>query len=72
MNTSRQVGGSLGLALLATFATQRTADLAGSLDRVTALTEGFQRAFALGGILALVGAAAAAGLLSRQPAAQPA
>lgn len=71
VNTSRQVGGSLGLALLATFATQRSADLAGSLDRATALTEGFQRAFLLGGLLALVGAAAAAGLLSRQPAAQP-
>ncbi|MDQ3629946.1 MAG: MFS transporter [Actinomycetota bacterium] len=72
VNTSRQVGGSLGLALLATFATQRSADLAGSLDRAAALTEGFQRAFLLGGVLALVGAAAAAGLLSRWPAAQPA
>ena len=72
VNTSRQVGGSLGLALLATLATQRSADLAGTLDRAAALTEGFDRAFAFGGILALVGAAAAAGLLSRQPAVQPA
>ena len=71
VNTSRQVGGSLGLALLATFATHRSADLAGTLDPVGALTEGFQRAFVLGGILALLGAAAAAGLLARQPAAQP-
>ncbi len=70
VNTSRQVGGSLGLALLATFATQRSADLADTLDRAAALTEGFDRAFAFGGILALVGACAAAGLLSRQPAAQ--
>ncbi len=72
VNTSRQVGGSLGLALLATFATQRSADLAGTLDRAAALTEGFDRAFAFGGVLALVGAAAAASLLSRQPATQPA
>ena len=33
VNTSRQMGGSLGLALLATVATQRTADLAGEVPR---------------------------------------
>ena len=72
VNTSRQVGGSLGLALLATLATQRSADLAGSLDRAAALTQGFHRAFLVGGVFALAGAAAAALLLSRQPALQPA
>ena len=71
VNTSRQVGGSLGLALLATFATQRSADVAGTLSRAAALTEGFQRAFLVGGILAIVGAFAAAGLLSRRAAGQP-
>ncbi len=66
VNTSRQVGGSLGLALLATLATQRSADLARSVDRATALTEGFDRAFLVGGVLALVGAAAALALLERR------
>jgi EmrB/QacA subfamily drug resistance transporter len=56
VNTSRQMGGSLGLALLATVATQRTAGLAGDASRVEALTEGFQRAFAFGAGIALTGA----------------
>jgi EmrB/QacA subfamily drug resistance transporter len=68
VNTSRQVGGSLGLALLATIATQRSADLAGSVGRAAALTEGFDRAFLVGGAFALVGAVAAAVLLVRRPA----
>jgi MFS family permease len=41
------IGGSLGLALLATIATQRTAGLADDASRLEALTEGFQRAFAI-------------------------
>jgi EmrB/QacA subfamily drug resistance transporter len=56
VNTSRQMGGSLGLALLATLATQRTAGLAGDVSRLEALTEGFQRAFAFGAAFALCGA----------------
>ena len=48
VNTSRQMGGSVGLALLATVATQRTAALAGDVSHAEALTEGFHRAFALG------------------------
>ena len=48
VNTSRQMGGSLGLALLATVATQRTAALAGAVPPAEAVTEGFHRAFALG------------------------
>ena len=49
VNTSRQVGGSLGLAALATIATQRTSDLAGAggID-ASALTGGYQRAFVVG------------------------
>lgn len=66
VNTFRQVGGSLGLALLATLATQRTAELAGSVGRSTALTEGFDRAFLVGGLFALAGAAAAVALLIRR------
>jgi EmrB/QacA subfamily drug resistance transporter len=46
LNTSRQVGGSIGLAALATLATARTNDLVASdHGRSTALTEGFDRAF---------------------------
>jgi EmrB/QacA subfamily drug resistance transporter len=56
VNTFRQVGGSLGLALLATVATQRTADVANGVPGGIALTEGFQRAFAVGAGIAVVGA----------------
>jgi EmrB/QacA subfamily drug resistance transporter len=46
VNTSRQVGGGLGLAILATLATQRSSDLIGAGDQVPlALTEGFRLAY---------------------------
>jgi sugar phosphate permease len=71
VNTSRQIGGSLGLALLATLATQKTADLAGA-GRAEALTEGFARAFLYGGCFAVVGAFVTLALLVRRPVrAQP-
>ncbi len=57
VNTSRQVGGALGLAVLATVATAHTADLAGAAAPNAAdLTAGFQRAFEVGAGFALVGA----------------
>jgi predicted MFS family arabinose efflux permease len=59
VNTSRQMGGSLGLAVLATVATARTQDLAGTATQAEALTSGFDRAFALGAAFALAGALAA-------------
>jgi hypothetical protein len=73
VNTSRQVGGSLGLAILATLATQHTQDLAhGGAVTAGAVTAGFHRAFLVGGLFALVGALIAAALLvsvrPRQPA----
>ena len=83
VNTSRQVGGSLGLAALATIATQRTSDVAGAgpVD-ASALTAGFQRAFVVGAGFAYVGALIALVALVRvrhpqqaqqqQPAAAPA
>ena len=63
------MGGSLGLALLATVATQRTAALAGDVPRAEALTEGFHRAFALGAGVALIGALVSVLVLSRVRAA---
>ncbi|MCW3038157.1 MAG: transporter, partial [Solirubrobacterales bacterium] len=65
VNTFRQVGGSLGLALLATVATQRTADVAGRVPNPVALTDGFQRAFLVGAGFALVGALVSLTVLAR-------
>lgn len=61
LNTSRQVGGSVGLAVLATVATARTRSLlaGGHVGRLVALASGYQRAFALAavlGVLAFLGA----------------
>jgi len=64
VNTSRQVGGSLGLAILATLATQHTQDLAhGGAIGASALTGGFHRAFLVGALFAFAGAVTAAALL---------
>ncbi len=57
VNTSRQVGGGLGLAILITLATQRTSHQIGSGQQVAqALTDGFRLAYLIGAGLA--GAAA--------------
>jgi EmrB/QacA subfamily drug resistance transporter len=57
VNTSRQVGGGLGLAVLITLATQHTTHLIGAGDQVPeALTYGFRLSFRIGAGLA--GAAA--------------
>ncbi|HET6997685.1 MAG TPA: MFS transporter, partial [Solirubrobacterales bacterium] len=56
INTSQQVGGALGLAVLSTFATSRTDDLLESGTGLhQALTEGFQIAFLGGAAIAAVG-----------------
>jgi EmrB/QacA subfamily drug resistance transporter len=65
VNTSRQMGGSVGLALLAAVATQRTAAVAGDVSHAEALTDGFHRAFAVGAGIALAGALVSAIVLSR-------
>jgi MFS family permease len=60
VNTSLQVGGALGLAVLATLATSRTEDLVARGDSpVAALTGGFHLAFviAAGLVLAAIGVA---------------
>jgi EmrB/QacA subfamily drug resistance transporter len=68
VNTSRQVGGSLGLAVLATLAQSRTADAArAGASAGQALTSGFHRAFLVGGGFGLAGALVAATLLARLP-----
>ncbi|MGI8429228.1 MAG: MFS transporter [Solirubrobacteraceae bacterium] len=60
VNTSRQVGGGLGLALLITLATQYTTSLIGTGQAVPqALTEGFRLAYLIG-----AGLSAAAALLT--------
>ncbi len=65
VNTSRQIGGSLGLALLATIATQRTADVAGQESAAEALADGFRHAFIAGGVIGLLGIVLALALLVR-------
>ncbi len=58
LNTSRQVGGSVGLAALATVAADRTAALrTRHVEQAVALTSGFGRAFGFAALLALAGAA---------------
>ncbi len=66
VNTSQQVGGALGLAILATVANSRTNSVihAGQHDVAAALTKGFERAFLVGSGFALVGAVLAIVLIS--------
>ncbi|MHB8593561.1 MAG: MFS transporter [Acidimicrobiales bacterium] len=87
LNTSRQVGGSIALAALATVAAARTSavlhDLSHTAAHVAAaLTSGFDRTFAVGACIALGGAGAAllvpgatppvGDLVERDPATVPA
>ena len=66
INTSQQVGGALGLAILATVANSRTQGLlhAGVHNASLALTKGFDRAFLVGAGFAVAGAILAALLIS--------
>ncbi len=63
-NTSQQIGGALGLAVLATLAADKSASLHG-VDQATALVEGFQVAFMGAAILMLVGVALLAAIVRR-------
>ena len=66
INTSQQVGGALGLAILATVANSKTQSLfhSGVHNTSLALTKGFDRAFLVGAGFALAGAILAALLIS--------
>jgi EmrB/QacA subfamily drug resistance transporter len=67
INTTVQVGGALGLAVVATLASTRTdALVAGGLSAPAALTEGYRLAFFIGALL--VAAAIAAALVVLRPA----
>ncbi|HEX3873305.1 MAG TPA: MFS transporter [Solirubrobacteraceae bacterium] len=66
INASTQIGGALGLAILATVANSRTkaVTLAGQHNPLIALTKGFDRAFLVGAGFAIAGAILAALLIS--------
>jgi EmrB/QacA subfamily drug resistance transporter len=66
INTSQQVGGALGLAILATVANSRTQSLlhSGVHAANVALTKGYDRAFLVGAGFAIAGALFAAVLIS--------
>jgi len=68
VNTTAQVGGALGLAVLATLSTTRTNDLiAQGQSTASALTSGYHLAFLIGAIL--IAAAFVVGITVLQPAA---
>jgi EmrB/QacA subfamily drug resistance transporter len=68
VNTSMQVGGAIGLAVLATLSTERTQHLvAGGASQASALTSGYHLAYLIGAGLAAVAVAVAVVVL-RNPA----
>ena len=65
INTSEQVGGAVGLAILATVANSRTQGLlSAGVHPSVALTKGFDRAFLVGAGFGIAGAILAAVLIS--------
>ena len=72
VNTTQQVGGALGLAVLATLATSRTDTLRADGDGVaSALTGGYHLAFGVGAVLVGAAIVLAAIVLKPLPAAHP-
>ena len=66
VNTSRQMGGAIGIALLVTVASQRTSTLIGENHGVSdALTQGFRLAYLIAAGFCALAAVAAATLLPR-------
>jgi EmrB/QacA subfamily drug resistance transporter len=65
INTSQQVGGALGLAILSAIANSRTTSVLGDgLSQAQALTSGFRLAFVVGAVFSIVAALLAAVLIS--------
>jgi EmrB/QacA subfamily drug resistance transporter len=72
VNTSMQVGGAVGLAVLATLSTERSDNLiAGGTAQAAALNSGYHLAYLVGALLAAI-AVAIAVLVLRPPAQAPA
>jgi MFS family permease len=69
VNTTQQVGGALGLAVLATLSTTRSADLAAAGETTAqALVGGYRLAFAVGAALTFTGLVVAATVLRSRDA----
>jgi MFS family permease len=69
VNTSQQVGGALGLAILATLSSTRTDTLLADGDSTaSALTGGYHLAFAVGAGMVIAALVLAVALLRPQPA----
>jgi EmrB/QacA subfamily drug resistance transporter len=68
LNTSRLMGGALGLAVLSTIADAQTRG-EGSVSAARALTDGFDLAFAVGAVFCVLGALVAGLFLRRAPSA---
>lgn len=67
LNTTQQVGGALGLAIMSTVSSVRSADaLRHGASVSAALTHGFQGAFAISAALCAIGLLAAVALLPRR------
>ncbi|MDP9188605.1 MAG: MFS transporter, partial [Actinomycetota bacterium] len=72
VNTSLQVGGAIGLAVLATLSTTRTGNLlAGGEPTASALTSGYRVAWIIGAGLVLTAVAVAVAILRPEAAAEP-
>jgi EmrB/QacA subfamily drug resistance transporter len=73
VNTTQQVGGALGLAVLATLSTTRTDDLLARGDApAAALTDGYHLAFTLGALVVVAAIGVAVTVLRGGAAAEPA
>ncbi len=72
ISTSQQLGGALGLAILAILATSQTHHLQASRAPLDALNSGFHLAFLIGAALALTAAAIGQALLPARPPSAPA
>ncbi len=72
VNTSMQVGGAIGLAVLATLATERTdSQLADGASNLAALNAGYHLAYLIGAVLVAIAAVVAVTVLKPAPMPSP-